>query len=943
MAGPTTSLSARLCAASAACGAALIALGVVGYLGRLGSLSKQLGFATDFTTMKVNTALGFLLAGLSLRSAQAPETRLRGYAAAGIVTLLGLGTLLEYWLGWETGLDQLLLVDRSADLYPGRMSPITAVLFVVLGSALLLIDQSLWRSTARPSELLALAVSLTVVFVLVGYLYEVQNLYRIAPFSSVPLETASAFGVAAAGVLLARPDLGAVMRRLTSEGPAGTLIRQLVPAALFTPLLLGWLRLFGERQSWYSTEVGLALFVLSNVVCFGLLIWLTAGVLERADHNQARAAREQTRHDELRRMAFGAARMMAWEADLTTGALRVSDNAHELLGLLPTNKFDRLEVGLGIIHEGDRDSIARALEHAAKEGETDDRRFRIVRQDTGKTAWLEWRSVARIGPAGGSVVGGVLLDIDDAVRREEALRVSEARYRVQFESAPEAILTYDVDRGACVEVNENAERLFGYDRHVLANMSRVALQPTRQPDGRVSAEAGPEYVLRALAGEVLVFEWTYLHAHGQTIPCEVRLVRQPGEGRLVRASIVDISERKRTEAARTALEDTLHTTEVQLRQAQKMEAIGRLAGGVAHDFNNLLFVILGYGSLVLDGLRENDPLRAHQQQIMQASERAARLTAQLLAFSRQQVLSARVMNLNDTIHELADMLRRLIGEDVHLSLSLQAQQTVCVDPSQLEQVVMNLVVNARDAMPAGGELSIETRDVELDEAHARQELDLAPGPYVQLCVSDTGCGMDAALCERIFEPFFTTKSQGKGTGLGLSTVFGIVKQSGGGLSVQSEVGKGTIFELYLPRGDARAEVVESNGKPAPSPRGSACVLLVEDDDGVRGLARVILAGHGYRVLEAITPGDALLICEQFVEPIDLMLTDVVMPRMSGRELAERLAPLRPEMKVLFMSGYTDDAIVHHGVQSAMMAFVQKPLMPDELLAKIRQVLQASPG
>jgi CheY-like chemotaxis protein len=369
-----------------------------------------------------------------------------------------------------------------------------------------------------------------------------------------------------------------------------------------------------------------------------------------------------------------------------------------------------------------------------------------------------------------------------------------------------------------------------------------------------------------------------------------------------------------------------------------MEAVGRLAGGVAHDFNNLLSVILGYAEISLQDLRPGEALRDDIAEIKRAAERGAGLTQQLLAFSRQQVLAPRVLDLAEVVAGTENMLRRLVGEDVDLNLLAAPGAAWCrVDRGQVEQVVMNLVVNARDAMPAGGQIAIETSAVELGAAYAHHHLEAAPGPYVLLSVSDTGAGMDAATQARIFEPFFTTKEKGKGTGLGLATVFGIVKQSGGHLSVDSRLGGGTTFKVYLPRVAAESEPAPV-AAPTTVSRGSETVLLVEDEDALRDLARNVLRRNGYRVLVAANAGEALLHCEQFGATIDLLLTDVVMPQMNGRQLAERLAPMRPEMGVLYMSGYTGDSIVHHGVLDSGISFLPKPLTPAGLLKKVREVL-----
>jgi two-component system, cell cycle sensor histidine kinase and response regulator CckA len=383
----------------------------------------------------------------------------------------------------------------------------------------------------------------------------------------------------------------------------------------------------------------------------------------------------------------------------------------------------------------------------------------------------------------------------------------------------------------------------------------------------------------------------------------------------------------------------LHGAEEQLRQSQKMEAVGVLAGGIAHDFNNLLSVILCYGDLSRSKLEPNDPLREDLDEIGKAAKRAADLTRQLLMFSRQQVLEPKVLLLNDVLAGMEKMFQRILGADVDLvSLPAPSLGRVRVDPSSLEQVIMNLIVNARDAMPRGGKITLETGDVLLDEEYAKHHLGVTPGPYVMLAVTDTGRGIDKATQARIFEPFFTTKDKGKGTGLGLSTVFGIVKQSGGSIWLYSEPGRGTTFKVFFPCVDEPSALVLAFDSPLTL-RGSETILLVEDDDQVRAVTSGLLQRNGYQVIEARNAGEALLQSER-QEHIDLLLSDVVMPRMSGPELAKRLALTRPDMKVLCMSGYTDDSIVRHGVLEATMAFLQKPITMASLTAKVREVLDA---
>jgi signal transduction histidine kinase/ActR/RegA family two-component response regulator len=392
----------------------------------------------------------------------------------------------------------------------------------------------------------------------------------------------------------------------------------------------------------------------------------------------------------------------------------------------------------------------------------------------------------------------------------------------------------------------------------------------------------------------------------------------------------EITERKRVEE--------------QLRQAQKLEAVGRLAGGVAHDFNNLLGVILGHSDLLLSRLGSDSPLHRHVDLILKTAAKAGALTQQLLAFSRKQILAPKVLDLNAVVTGMEKMLRRLIGEDVDLAIVLDpALGHVKADPGQLEQVILNLAVNARDAMPQGGRLTLETASVELDEAYVRRHPGAQRGPHVVLAVSDTGVGMDAEAQARLFEPFFTTKGPGRGTGLGLATVYGIVKQSGGNIWVFSEPGRGTTFKICLPQADAAAAPVEPERARTQALQGSETVLLVEDEADLRDLAREILQMYGYTVLAAGHPAEALRLGQQHEGSIHLLLTDVVMPGMSGRELADRLAPRHGAMQVLYMSGYTDEAIVRHGVLAEGTAFLQKPFTPDTLARQVRQVLAAAPA
>jgi two-component system, cell cycle sensor histidine kinase and response regulator CckA len=370
-----------------------------------------------------------------------------------------------------------------------------------------------------------------------------------------------------------------------------------------------------------------------------------------------------------------------------------------------------------------------------------------------------------------------------------------------------------------------------------------------------------------------------------------------------------------------------------------MEAVGRLAGGIAHDFNNLLTVIIGYTDIVRAALPTTDPLNDPLEQIQKAGERAALLTRQLLVFSRKQVLQPVTTDLNAVLADMEKMLARLIGEDIDLRVALGTPLwQVKTDPGQIEQVIMNLVVNARDAMPRGGKLTIETANLVLGGSVGRYDLQSPARDYVLLAVSDTGCGMDNATKARIFEPFFTTKGPEHGTGLGLATVYGIIQQSGGRIAVYSEVGIGTSFKVYLPR-DLAGDVADPPQAVRPTTGlGSETVLLVEDDEQVRALARLVLGSHGYTLIEARDGAEALRLCAQHPGTIHLMVTDIIMPNLSGRQLAEKLQALHPSLRVLFLSGYTDDAVVHHGVLEHGAAFLQKPFVPEALARKVREML-----
>jgi two-component system, cell cycle sensor histidine kinase and response regulator CckA len=629
--------------------------------------------------------------------------------------------------------------------------------------------------------------------------------------------------------------------------------------------------------------------------------------------------------DERLRLALRGAGGGAWDWNLDTGDIWWSPELYKLWGVQPGTPTD-IAHSLAAIHADDRESINVALRQAIDKGADYCCEFRIHHPVLGERWMASYGQVARDESDRPRHLLGISLDATERKRLAEERDALLTRLQLKFARMPLAYVQFDADLRVS-DWNPAAERIFGFSKNEVLEMG-----PPYEKIVPITFWAEAESLLaRIKAGDMAAHSVNQnLTKDGRTITCEwfnTPLLDEGGRFTGLLCLAQDLT-------ARLLLEE-------QFRQAQKMDAFGQLAGGVAHDFNNLLTIINGFSEIVLGNLPLGDPNRELLAEVHKAGERSAGLTRQLLAFSRQQVLAPRVLDLNEVVGDTASMLRRVIGEDVKLSTTTaNGLWPVKADPGQVEQILLNLAVNARDAMPTGGKLTIETGNVLLDETYAASHSDARPGPHVLLAVSDSGCGMSAAVRAKIFEPFFTTKGPGKGTGLGLATVYGIVKQSGGHIGVYSEVGVGTTFKVYLPRTVQAGEGAKLQSTLRSPPQGTETVLVVEDDAVVRGLTRHILQHAGYAVLEAATGDEALRVATGHIGRIHLLVTDVVMPGLGGRAAAERLAERYHGLRVLFVSGYTDDAVVRHGVLHDKVNFLQKPFTPSALALKVREVLDA---
>ena len=620
------------------------------------------------------------------------------------------------------------------------------------------------------------------------------------------------------------------------------------------------------------------------------------------------------------RQAQTIAQMGDFTWDIATGAITWSDGMLRLLQYDKTENMDYGKVKTQIHHPDDLDRVTRWLMDGIDSGVEylAPQEYRLIRKD-GKAIHVQTNGQIEYQEGKAVKLFGTCLDITERKQAETVLLERDHYISTILNTTQEGFWILDA-QGKIIDVNEAYCRMSGYTKNELLQLSIPDLEANERSDETA------ERIKRITDNGSERFETRHRRKDGSVFDVEISTTWQGSTTQRFICFCHDISKRKKTEA--------------QLQQAQKMESVGRLAGGVAHDFNNMLGVILGHAEMIMEQMDASQPFFSNLQEIQTAAQRSADLTRQLLAFARKQTISPKVLDLNKTVESMLMMLRRLIGENIDLAwVPGKKLWMTPMDPSQIDQILANLCVNARDAISDTGKLTIETGTIVFDESYCAQHQGFKPGEYVLLAVSDNGCGMDTDTQNNIFEPFFTTKGVGKGTGLGLATVYGIVKQNNGFINVYSEPGQGTIFKIYLPRYRGQTDPVGEKKSAAPPVHGNETILLVEDESAILDLTTMMLQRMGYTVLAASTPGEASRLAREHLGKIDLLMTDVVMPEMNGRDLAKNLLSLYPNLKRLFMSGYTANVIAHHGVLDEGVHFIQKPFSKKDLANILEKVLE----
>ena len=879
----------------------------------------------SFGGTEPNTAIGFLCLAAALLFLDHPHWAARPASRACAIcgALIGALTGLEYISGWNLGFDRLFLAGSflPGSLHPGRMSPVVALNLVLLGAAILFVNLR-WGRISASSVLTWITAALSFL-TLTAYAYDPSSRYQSPLFSIVVPQTSITFLLLCTAILFARPERGAAAICLSPD-LGGKAARRLLPTVIFIPFTISLLIFKMYQHGTYGSALMVFLFVVAPVFIFVPLVLFSAALLNRIERGR-KQSEEELRTSTQR---FSSVVASAMDAIITldeSQRIIVFNEAAEKMFGCPSwdalgNSLDRfLPAGVREVHAqhirtfGEAGLTTRSMLAPSV--------LSAVRMN-GEQFPIE-ATISQVQVAGQKLYTVILRDITARQRAEETLLHSEARFRSIYEQAGVGIAQIALD-GQFLMVNAALCRMLGYEEsQLLAKRIAEIIHPDDQ--AREAEFLKAMHLDRANSYEI---EKRYLHRDGSAVWLNVSssMVCDSAGAPLYRISVIqNVTERKRAEE--------------QLKQAQKMEAIGRLAGGVSHDFNTLLNVMLGYSELLLADLPLGDPRRERVMQIKNSGEAGALLTKQLLAFSRKQAIAQEVLDLREVASKMTPILSRLLREDIELTVRCSDEPClVKVDPGQIQQLVLNLGANAGDAMPDGGRINVEVRAVDLDENYVQRHPTLHLGRYAMLAISDSGIGMDAETVAHIFEPFFTTKEPGKGTGLGLATVYGIARRNGGDIWVYSEPGMGTIFKVYLPLTvQAPQRLAPAEGASRAAASGGETILLVEDSAALRELTRVILSRDGYNILEAEDGVAALEVSRNFPDPIHLLLTDVVMPRMRGPVLAQQILKQRPSIAVVFLSGYTEEVISQSDGISGF-TLVEKPYTAEALLRSIRRAL-----
>lgn len=686
-------------------------------------------------------------------------------------------------------------------------------------------------------------------------------------------------------------------------------------------IAFGALTIYADGPEAFSDEEVKLLTELANDIGFGILML-------RTQKEHAKARDDLKKSQKLLNDSQRIAKVGGWEYDLATGHVLWTDEVYRIHGLAKTYSPRYFGQALQFYLPKDQQRLDEAFQRAVEHGESYDLELQL-KTAQGQAIWVRTNGHTEYQDEKVTRVYGNIIDITKRKQAEASLRESELRYRSLFEGAGEGIMTVDFATMKILHVNQAMCHMLGYTAEELRGFELFS-----QVGKGKAKEVESTFLKLAHSDEAIQKEVPLIHKNGKLIDARITSTRVIINDRLcITGFFTDITQHKEAEAEHQRLLE-------QLNHAQKMEAVGRLAGGVAHDFNNMLSVIQGYSELALMQVKEGERLFRALSEIHNATVRSAALTRQLLAFARKQPSNPSKLNLNDTVAGMLRMLRRLIGEDIELLWQPSPElRQILFDPSQVDQILANLIVNARDAIQGVGKVTIETANVSLDENYCHKHADSSPGDYVRLTVSDSGCGMSKELMTQVFDPFFTTKAKGAGTGLGLSTVYGIVKQNKGLIYVYSEPGLGSTFKIYLPVVLPPTEQKVAAIKEATI-GGNETVLLVDDEPGILSMAKEVLVEYGYQIITADSPIEALVLAAEYPQAIDLLLTDVIMPNMNGKELSQQMTTQRPKLRTLYMSGYTDNVIAANHTLAKDVAFLQKPFSVQTLLTKVRQVLDA---